>query len=542
MKFRNSLDFINEFYLGFAQQIRKIYLSSNIYDKKISKVNQKSLSYRPSLNILSCLVKYEKKKNKIEDFEIEDVWENNKLEYKEIKKLNNFFWLFSIDLKSSKKISSSILDNWIKKNQKYSKNTWEIDTLSKRIISWISNSKLIYDEADHTYKKKFNKIIYKQINHLLNEINRSDNYNDKLIGCTAVILVGLSYNDENFLDYGLNLLKKIINTSFDNEYFPKSRNIRQLTFYLKYFVLIRELLKDSSSSIPDYLDEIIFHLGKAYDFVWGSSKQSLLFNGNHESDFSDFDKYLSQQKYSFKNIKNELGGYGILKNKNLIVVMDMGSNPDSKFSEHYQGGPLSIEIIYKGKKLICNSGYFQDTHNKLNLISRSSAAHSTLIIDNSSVTNFSKKKDGKIFNKSNFKSFSKNIVFEKNYWLLKCSHDGFAKKYGIIHERSLEFYPEKDKFIGIDKIIKNKDFQATNFEIRFHLMPNSKVTKTQDSKTLLIELENSGWKFYSDSGPIDVETGLYFGKKNSFIENQNIYISGQTQNKDQEIRWEITKI
>ena len=27
-------------------------------------------------------------------------------------------------------------------------------------------------------------------------------------------------------------------------------------------------------------------------------------------------------------------------------------------------------------------------------------------------------------------------------------------------------------------------------------MPNSKVTKTQDSKTLLIELENSGWKFF----------------------------------------------
>ena len=89
---------------------------------------------------------------------------------------------------------------------------------------------------------------------------------------------------------------------------------------------------------------------------------------------------------------------------------------------------------------------------------------------------------------------------------------------------------------------KKNDFKSSNFEIRFHLMPNSKVTKTQDSKTLLIELENSGWKFYSDSGPIDVETGLYFGKKNSFIENQNIYISGQTQNKDQEIRWEITKI
>ena len=39
-----------------------------------------------------------------------------------------------------------------------------------------------------------------------------------------------------------------------------------MVFYLKYFILIRELLKDSLNDIPDYLDEIIFYLGKSYDF------------------------------------------------------------------------------------------------------------------------------------------------------------------------------------------------------------------------------------------------------------------------------------
>ena len=58
----------------------------------------------------------------------------------------------------------------------------------------------------------------------------------------------------------------------------------------------------------------------------------------------------------------------------------------------------------------------------------------------------------------------------------------------------------------------------------------------------MIELENSGWKFYSNSGSIDVETGLYFGKKNYFSENQNIFISGITQKDDQLIEWEISKI
>ena len=73
-------------------------------------------------------------------------------------------------------------------------------------------------------------------------------------------------------------------------------------------------------------------------------------------------------------------------------------------------------------------------------------------------------------------------------------------------------------------------------------MPNSKVTKTQDNRTVLIELENSGWKFFTDHGLIDVETGLYFGKKNNYSENQNIFISGDTQKEDQLIEWEITKI
>jgi len=59
---------------------------------------------------------------------------------------------------------------------------------------------------------------------------------------------------------------------------------------------------------------------------------------------------------------------------------------------------------------------------------------------------------------------------------------------------------------------------------------------------VLIELENSGWRFHSNNGSIDVETGLYFGKKNIFSENQNIFISGITQNEDQLIEWEISKI
>ena len=542
MKLNNFTLIINQSLYKVLKKIRKIYLNSTIYDKRISSKNLKALTYKPSLKILGSIAKYEKTKNKIEDFETDKIWEVNKLSYKDYKKLNNFFWLFSVDLKSSKKICISIINKWIESNQKYNDNLWEIDTLSRRIISWITNSQLTYDEGDKIYKEKFNRIIFKQINHLINEIKRSDNYHDKLIGCSAIILTGISYNDEKYLDFGLELLKKIITSCFDTEYFPKSRNIRQLVFYLKYFIILREFLKESSNEIPGYLDEIIFHLGKGYNFVWGSVKQSLLFNGNHNSNLEDFDVYLDYQKYSFKSEKRDLGGYGILKNKNVILGMDIGTAPESKFSENYQSGPLSFEAIYKGRKIICNSGYYQNTKKNLNLISRSTAAHSTLILNNNSIASFKKNFKNKILNKLNFNTLNKNIVCEKNYWLIKCSHDGYLKNYGTIHERSLEFFPEKNKFVGTDKLIKNKNFIPTNFDIRFHLMPTTKVTKTLDKNIILIELENSAWRFYSVNGSIDVETGLYFGNKNDYLENQNIFISGLTEKDDQVIKWEITKI
>ena len=96
--------------------------------------------------------------------------------------------------------------------------------------------------------------------------------------------------------------------------------------------------------------------------------------------------------------------------------------------------------------------------------------------------------------------------------------------------------------IGRDFLLKKKNFKTCNFEIRFHLHPNAKVTKTQDKSVVLIELENSGWKFSCSNHLIDIETGLFFGKKNIFVENQNIFVSGITQDNDQQILWEIKKI
>jgi uncharacterized heparinase superfamily protein len=538
----NSLSGINHFFINLKNSFKKIYQNSNFYDKKISKINDNNFEYKPSPYLLSSIIRYQKKKYKIEDFALESIWQNI-LNHEDYEKLNNFFWFFSLDLKSSKKKTQSVIANWINNNNKYREKSWDFDLTSKRVISWLSNHQLTYEQSDNEYRTKFNHSIQKQVNHLLNEVKNLNKVENKMIGCAAIILTGLAFNDDkNYLNNGLNLLKKIIKSAIDNQGFPKSRNIKQLSLYLKYFIIIREWFKESQNTVPEYVDETIYYLGISYAFIWQNINHDILFNGNYISNNEEFDQYLKRFGYKFKNGNKEVAGYTILKNKKVILAMDVGSSPSRNFSKDYQSGALSFEIISNGKKLITNSGYFVNKHNKLNKLSKSTALQSTLIIEDYSSCNFKKNEKLDFVVNQALKITKKNIVFEDNYWKISAAHDGYYQRFGSIHEREVEFYPEQMKFIGFDKIIKKNENRNIKFDIRFHLDPDTKVMKTQDNKSILIELKEEGWKFSCDNFDINIDNGLYFGNKNSYKDNQNIFISAMTNKPEEIIKWEITKL
>jgi len=293
--------------------------------------------------------------------------------------------------------------------------------------------------------------------------------------------------------------------------------------------------------MPDLINEIIFYLGQGYAFTWQNIKSDILMNGNNISDNNEFDHYLKRFGYKFKNENKEFGGYAILNDKKISIVMDVGQSPNSNFSSEYQSGSLSFEIISNGRKLITNCGYYEGKNNKLTQLSKSTATHSTLVIDDNSSCKFKKKKENYLL-KNGLKILKKNIVFEKNFWKISSSHDGYMSRYNIIHERDIEYYPEQSKFSGTDKIIFKKSNSNLKFDIRFHLEPNIKLMKTQDNKTILIELNDEGWKFTCDNYDINIDNGLYFGNKNSYTQNQNIFISGITSSKNENITWQLNKI
>ena len=153
--------YINRFFFNIFNHLRKFYLKSNFYERRVSRIDYKDLFYKPSPHLVSSLIKYQKKKVRIEEFSLNEIWTNDKLNQKDFKGLNSFNWFFSIDLKSSKKISQSVITNWINDNYRYNIKSWDFDLTAKRIIAWLSCHNLTYDESNEDYRNNFNKLILK---------------------------------------------------------------------------------------------------------------------------------------------------------------------------------------------------------------------------------------------------------------------------------------------------------------------------------------------------------------------------------------------
>ena len=83
--------FLNNSLSYLYKQIRKVYLNSNIYNRKISRVFDGGLNYVPNLSLLNCIIKSKERNFRIEDFSLEDVWNKIDLNDTIIHKQNIIF-------------------------------------------------------------------------------------------------------------------------------------------------------------------------------------------------------------------------------------------------------------------------------------------------------------------------------------------------------------------------------------------------------------------------------------------------------------------
>ncbi|MDC1092475.1 heparinase II/III family protein [Pelagibacteraceae bacterium] len=529
--------------ITFIKFLKRIYFSSDRYNKSLKTRTPQQIYYNPNPFLLSIITDYKKKSFKISEIDPNLFWiENKKKEYKQ---LNNFFWLNLIDRKTDGKNIKKIIYIWMLKNSIYKKKVWQTSTLSARITSWILNIDVILDNANFEFKKKFLDSIISQSNHLKKNIKFEKNYLKKIEIFSTLILTGLVFKeyDANY-NLGIKELENCIKEFFDKDGFPLSRNPNDLVFTVKYFIFCREIIKDAQKYIPEFLENIIEKNQFCLNFVKCPDNQLPLFNGASENLMDHLDGYLETNKKKMGS-NNIVGGLFKLKQKNHIIFFDVGKPPRKSFSRCYQSGPLSFEYFIDGKKIITNSGFGDNISRKAELLSRLTACQTTLTLNDTSVTNFERNKlINKTFGnsiKNTFKTYDVNFYKENNLVGCSASHDGYDKKFGCTHKREIYYNKENEYLKGCDHIFKKKDGIPIRYVFRFHVNPELTVVKTMSGNSALIQISKNKSLIFSISNEIlEIEKSIFLGGK-KILDNTCITISGNLVNKNKSFNWEIKK-
>ena len=529
-------------------KLKIFYFSTSYYNKKLSNIIPDRMFYVPSTFLISPLVNSDNEIYQIANTSSNQIWNENIKNNLEFKNLHSFLWLTKIDRKESRDSAQTIISGWIDKYYKYEINSWNKETIAKRIIAWVSNSDITLHKSEHAYKKKFFSSLIKQSNFLVKNIKSLPLNSSRIICYAAIILSGLIFKESSLnFKLGIKELEKIISTYFDNSGFPKSRNPEEVFVCIQYLILIREWLKEAHKPIPEFLNNIIIKCGNCYNFLTNSHKKFPLFNGASEIVHEKYDLFLKRFKYDFKNDYNEIGGlYKIKKNK-MELFFDVGNPPADKFSNKYQAGCLAFELISKKEKIICNTGYGKYIDSKISLLSCSTAAHSTLSLNDTSSSQFEKSTTiRKVYGNSlinSHKILYKQFTENEESFSLCATHDGYEKLCGYHHKRTIKVLKKENKIYGIDELKKIRNVPVEVFySIRFHIYPGIKVVKTKGGDTVLINLQSGeGWLLKSIENNLNIEKNIFFGGK-KILNNECICISGSFNEPETIINWQIEKV
>ena len=235
---------------------KKFYFSTQLYQKSLQTKRPEKFKFFPKTFHYSLFTNYKNFSFKVTEIDPENFWEPGKNE-KEIIKLNEFLWLNLINRKSDSSIIRKIIINWIKKNDKINLRTWGTTVTSRRTLSWIFNAEIMLNSTNKDFQDLLLDSIIKQINHLKLNYRFEIRTEKKIEILSAILMSGLVFEEysDNF-EFGLRELKKIKEFFFDKEGFPLTRNPNDLIIFSKYFVLIRECMKDAQKYIPEFLNEI----------------------------------------------------------------------------------------------------------------------------------------------------------------------------------------------------------------------------------------------------------------------------------------------
>ena len=463
------------------------------------------------------------------------LWEPNGVGQWWLAEMHGFSWLRHFKARdgvTSRQYARALITDWIRDgHDKYNPISWRIDILGKRLSSWISYSEMLKDGADREFLEKFYKLITTQSKHLNRIIQKNKNIPEVFNALRGLIISGICLSSgEKRYNLSKNILLFALNNQILNDGCHISKRPSITLDILTDLIWIRSALKENDSLI-ETLDTYITKISHAIRALRLGDGSLLRSNGGKSYSRDAIDKVLDKTGIKLKSkisASMKSSGYERMAAGRSVILLDC-----SHKENNFYHGALSFEMSFGRDRMIVNCGPTPYNNKKWEKALSSSAAHSTLVINN---TNSSANENSKIFKVNTKRELT------SGFEIISSSHNGYENNYSAIHKRVLKLDSRGGLLQGIDNIISGPKL---NFKIHFHLHPKINVRLTRNKERILLLIPSGGWEFYISKNntklSLNIEESIYVEDDEKIKKSNQFVINGETSNSGAQIEWCLSK-
>jgi len=426
---------------------------------------------------------------------------------------------------------------WNKKNYPILSNIWSDKLITKRFINLIYNYDFYAISASKLEKELINKIILRHYFLILRNVTFNNIDKLSIEDIKAYIIGSFIFNNKK--NYSLKILLDLIKKQVDLNGFHISYNPLEQAIFINNLYEIRSALLFFGKSAPKELSFHILNMTSLLISLVHKDNSIALFNGSNNFKINKIHNIIKLSKdIKTKQINNIENGIAIYTSKNKKVYMEIVSPSSATIQKNIHAGTLSLEFSFLDEKIITNCGSLETKINKKSQYLKFSAADSTIIINNTNISNLNEK----ISNQRIPQKITYHTIDEEEYISWLSSHDGYIKNFNKIVKREINIYKKIDKIVGKDMILNTKVNSKNDiYTIRFHLMPHTTCAISNNKKTVFLKTKkNQSWIFKSEN-ILSIEDSIYISHENKIEQSKQIVINGTIKDKNITEKWTLIK-
>nr|WP_246717642.1 heparinase II/III family protein [Microvirga flocculans] len=433
------------------------------------------------------------------------------------------------------------------------------EVTARRLMSFISQSPLILEGADHAFYQRFLKLIGQHVSSLERQVRSGALPYQQLMAAIALCYAGLCCEG---LDRNLKRASRLLARELDRQILADgghaSRNPRIIVELLFDLLPLRQMFASREVDTPEALLRSIDRILPMVRLFRHGDGTLSHFNGmgvtaaDHLATLLTYDDMRSQAIHHAPH-----SGYERLEAGRTLVVADVGAPPPRPLSQEAGAGCLSFEFSSAAQRIVVNCGMPQIAGDAIIQASRSTVAHSTASIDDVSSCQIVDKKGNWLERRISawllrrvgpvVLSGPEKVTAERgereHVQILGASHDGYKARFGIVHERRWLLAPKGNVLEGEDTFLSEGGQSArAQAIIRFHLAPGIKASRAQGGRVVMLVLPNrEAWQFSATPVEAELEDSVFLATADGMRRTEQIVLTvrpGETPT----VRWRFERM